>query len=54
MKCHYCARTTTTQLIVENPKEIFGLPFIFEEINAPKRQLKLEKTASSKKSTKEG
>jgi hypothetical protein len=31
-----------------------SLTFIFEEINALKRQLKPEKTASSKKSTKEG
>jgi hypothetical protein len=30
------------------------LAFLFEEINALKRQLKPEKTASSKKSTKEG
>jgi hypothetical protein len=31
-----------------------SLAFLFEEINALKRQLKPEKTASSKKSTKEG
>jgi hypothetical protein len=31
-----------------------SLAFLFEESNALKRQLKLEKTASSKKSTKEG
>jgi hypothetical protein len=31
-----------------------SLAFLFEEIDAPKRQLEPEKTASSKKSTKEG
>jgi hypothetical protein len=31
-----------------------SLAFLFEEIHALKRQLKPEKTASSKKSTKEG
>jgi hypothetical protein len=65
-------RTTTTWLIAEQspnlnsrkklalkPKAGPGkksLAFLFEEINALKRQLQLtpEKTASSKKSTKEG
>jgi hypothetical protein len=35
-------------------KKSLDFSFIFEEINALKRQLKLEKTASSEKSTKEG
>jgi hypothetical protein len=62
--------TTTTQLIVEKLPNIKqqeeacfeikvrsvkkSLAFLFEEINALKRQLKPEKTASSKKSIKEG
>jgi hypothetical protein len=63
-------RTTTTRLIAEQfskfiqqKKACFedragpgkkSFAFLFEEINALKRQLKPEKTASSKKSTKEG
>jgi hypothetical protein len=35
-------------------KKSFVFLVVFEEINALKRQLKPEKTASSKKSTKEG
>jgi hypothetical protein len=35
-------------------KKSLAIHFLFEEINAPKRQLKPEKTTSSKKSTKEG
>jgi hypothetical protein len=35
-------------------KKSLAFLFLFEEINALKRQLKPEKTASSKKSNKEG
>jgi hypothetical protein len=35
-------------------KKSLAFSFLFGEINAVKRQLKPEKTASSKKSTKEG
>jgi hypothetical protein len=35
-------------------KKSLAFLFLFEEINALKRQLKPEKTGSSKKSTKEG
>jgi hypothetical protein len=37
-----------------DPERIFGFNFRFEEVNSLKRQLRPEKTASSKKSTKEG
>jgi hypothetical protein len=37
----------------EPRKQSLGLLFLFEEINPLKRQLKPEKTASSKKRTKE-
>jgi hypothetical protein len=62
-------RTTTTRLIAEQLPNLNSrracfeakaepgkksLAFLFKEINALKRQLKPEKTASSKKSTKEG
>jgi hypothetical protein len=39
---------------LELERSLWPCCFIFEEINALKRQLMPEKTASSKKSTKEG
>jgi hypothetical protein len=70
MWCHYCDKNnhnkSDCRAIVkckQHKKACFeakartrkkSLAFLFEEINALKRQLKLEKTASSKKRNKEG
>jgi hypothetical protein len=69
MWCHYCDKnnhnTADCRAIAklkQQKKACFeakagprkkSLSFLFEEINALKRQLKPEKTANSKKSTKE-
>jgi hypothetical protein len=70
MWCHYCDKnnhnTADCRAITnfkqqkkacfeykDGPRKM-SLAFLFEEINALKRQLKPEKTSSSKKSTKEG
>jgi hypothetical protein len=70
MWCHYCDKNNHNtadcrpiKKLKQQKKACFeakavpgkkSLPFLFEEMNALKRQLKPEKTASSKKSTKEG
>jgi hypothetical protein len=70
MWCHYCVKNNhntadcrVVTIFKQQKKACFeakagpgkkSLAFLFEEINALKRQLNPEKTASSKKKTKEG